>query len=54
MLKVTEMSSSAIHNHQHTENGSHTHGGLLGKNSELIFSIVCGALLAIGYLLSDF
>ncbi|MDD8042164.1 MAG: heavy metal translocating P-type ATPase [Verrucomicrobiota bacterium] len=29
-----------------------THGGYFGKNSELIFSIICGALLGIGFWLS--
>ena len=31
---------------------AHAHGGILGKNTELIFSIICGALLGIGFGLS--
>lgn len=33
---------------QHKEE-SHKHGGLLGENSELYFSIICGLFLGIGY-----
>lgn len=36
------------HGHEHT----HGHGGILGKNTELIFSITCGALLGTGFGLS--
>ncbi|WP_423128509.1 heavy metal translocating P-type ATPase [Gaoshiqia sp. Z1-71] len=39
----------------HEEKGEeheHAHGGLLGKNTELIFSIICGILLATGFGLS--
>lgn len=28
---------------------SHAHGGFLGPNTELIFSLICGALLALGF-----
>ena len=34
--------------HQH----EHTHGGVLGQNTELIFSIISGILLAIGFTIS--
>ena len=34
------------------EEHSHSHGGIFGKNTELIFSIICGALLGIGFGLS--
>ena len=34
------------------EEHSHEHGGIFGKNTELIFSIICGALLGIGFGLS--
>ena len=40
---------------EHEEEGEeheHAHGGLFGKNTELIFSIICGILLAIGFGLS--
>ncbi|MGN6291971.1 MAG: heavy metal translocating P-type ATPase [Chitinophagaceae bacterium] len=30
----------------------HAHGGILGKNTELIFSLICGGLIGIGYGLS--
>lgn len=42
------------HEHQdgEGEEHEHSHGGLFGKNSELIYSILCGALLGIGYGLS--
>ncbi|MBX9629612.1 MAG: heavy metal translocating P-type ATPase [Burkholderiales bacterium] len=32
----------------------HAHAGLLGPNTELIFSVLCGALLAIGYAVEKF
>lgn len=42
------------HDHQHAEGETHDHdhGGVFGKNTELIFSLICGALLAIGFGLS--
>ena len=36
----------AGHDHEHA------HGGIFGKNTELIFAIICGAFLAIGFGLS--
>lgn len=36
------------HGHQH----EHTHGGVFGQNTELIFSIISGVLLAIGFVIS--
>ncbi len=36
----------------HGEGEEHAHGGVFGKNTELIFSIICGALLGIGFGLS--
>jgi Cd2+/Zn2+-exporting ATPase len=38
--------------HAHKPGDVHEHGGLLGKNTELIFSILCGLLLGLGYGLS--
>lgn len=39
--------------HKHTEEEhEHSHGGIFGKNTELIFSITCGILLAVGFGLS--
>ncbi|MBU3928633.1 MAG: heavy metal translocating P-type ATPase, partial [Bacteroidetes bacterium] len=40
------------HDHKEGESHDHAHGGLFGKNYELIFSIICGALLGIGFGLS--
>jgi Cd2+/Zn2+-exporting ATPase len=40
------------HDHKHHHGHSHKHGGLFGANSELIFSITCGSLLAIGFAVS--
>jgi len=38
--------------HPDQEDHSHEHGGVLGKNTELIFSIICGVLLGTGFGLS--
>ncbi len=38
--------------HDDTEGHAHGHGGIFGKNTELIFAIICGALLGIGFGLS--
>lgn len=41
------------HDHDHGgEEGGHVHGGMFGKNTELIFSAICGVLLGIGFGLS--
>ncbi len=42
------------HDHEHAEGEAHdhSHGGIFGKNTELIFSIISGALLGIGFGLS--
>ncbi len=40
------------HAHEEEELHEHTHGGIFGKNTELIFSIICGILLGIGFALS--
>ncbi|MEZ4945076.1 MAG: heavy metal translocating P-type ATPase [Cyclobacteriaceae bacterium] len=40
------------HNHKEGEDDDHAHGGVFGKNTELIFSIICGTLLGIGFGLS--
>ncbi|MBD3629890.1 Cd2+/Zn2+-exporting ATPase [Cyclobacterium lianum] len=40
------------HDHEEGEDDEHSHGGIFGKNTELIFSIICGALLGIGFGLS--
>lgn len=33
----------------HKGHDSHDHGGIFGANSELIFALLCGALLAVGF-----
>ena len=44
---------SLDHDHDHTEAGQdHAHGGIFGERTELIFAIICGVLLAIGFGLS--
>lgn len=40
------------HDHEKGEAHDHSHGGIFGENTELIFSILCGALLGIGFGLS--
>lgn len=42
------------HDHAHDKGGEHdhAHGGIFGRNTELIFSIICGVLLGIGFGLS--
>lgn len=41
-------------NHKEHTGCDHDHGGFLGKNTELIFSLLCGALLLTGFLLNKF
>ncbi|SDM73794.1 Cd2+/Zn2+-exporting ATPase [Catalinimonas alkaloidigena] len=38
--------------HQGEEDPAHAHGGVFGKNTELIFSLVCGGMLGVGFGLS--
>ncbi len=38
-----------VHGREEGEAHEHAHGALLGPNTELIFSLVCGALLVVGY-----
>ena len=35
-----------------TEGGGHAHGGIFGSNTELIFALICGTLLGVGFLIS--
>ncbi|MAN04846.1 MAG: heavy metal translocating P-type ATPase, partial [Owenweeksia sp.] len=58
-IKNTSQDSSQpehLHKKQDSEKEAtehdHSHGGIFGKNTELIFSIICGALLGIGFGLS--
>lgn len=43
------------HTHEHGAHGhdrTHSHGGIFGEQTELIFAVICGALLGIGFGLS--
>ena len=40
------------HDHEEGEDHGHSHGGIFGKNTEMIFSIICGILLGTGFGLS--
>lgn len=42
------------HDHSHPKTGAHDHqhGGIFGERSELIFAIICGGLLLVGWLVS--
>jgi Cd2+/Zn2+-exporting ATPase len=40
------------HDYEEGQDHEHSHGGIFGKNTELIFSIMCGTLLGIGFGLS--
>ncbi|AWO01103.1 heavy metal translocating P-type ATPase [Chitinophaga alhagiae] len=42
----------AAHAHKHGHDHDHAHGGIFGKNTELVFSLLCGGLLGAGYGLS--
>lgn len=46
------------HKHSDDKEGAdghdHAHGGLLGKNTELYFAVLCGVVLGIGYVLERF
>jgi Cd2+/Zn2+-exporting ATPase len=51
-----EQTSTEGHEHKegetHEDGEAHAHGGIFGKNTELIFAIICGTLLGIGFGLS--
>jgi len=49
---VQQEAEEKEHDHDEGEDHDHSHGGIFGKNTELIFSIICGALLGIGFGLS--
>ncbi|WP_345951225.1 heavy metal translocating P-type ATPase [Mucilaginibacter sp. PAMB04274] len=40
------------HVHEEGESEGHEHGGIFGKNTELVYALLCGALLATGWGLS--
>lgn len=49
-VKTTDEKSSHSHSKdENAENKKHSHSGLLGEQSELIFAILCGLLLVIGW-----
>ncbi|MGB7286445.1 MAG: hypothetical protein WBC71_05895, partial [Salaquimonas sp.] len=53
--EVEESTDDSHAGHDHGESGGghdHKHGGIFGERSELIFAIICGALLLIGWLIS--
>ncbi|PTX44505.1 Cd2+/Zn2+-exporting ATPase [Christiangramia gaetbulicola] len=47
-----ELNHEEADSHGAGEEHSHAHGGIFGKNTELIFAIICGVLLGIGFGLS--
>ena len=50
-MKVVPVKPMDDEEHAHGKGGeAHAHGGLLGPNTELIFSLTCGALLLAGFL----
>ncbi len=54
-LRIADHRYAHGHDHGHGEPGhEHVHGGVFGSNTELIFSLACGALLGIGFGLSRF
>jgi Cd2+/Zn2+-exporting ATPase len=58
------VNSSELHDHDaegapggkpgHDNDHEHAHGGLFGENTELIFSLISGALLSFGFLVDSF
>lgn len=48
----TKLPDVKEHQHQEGDVHDHSHGGVFGKNTELIFSIISGVLLALGFGLS--
>ena len=45
---------SKHHEHRPGDGHDHDHGGIFGKRTELIFSLLCGAMAGIGYLWERF
>ncbi len=43
-----------VHSGESSHSHTHAHGGMFGKNTELILSLLCGAFFAIGFTLSFF
>ncbi len=51
-VEETDKEGKKGHDHEEGDDHEHSHGGIFGKNTELIFSIICGVLLGIGFGLS--
>ncbi|NLU90371.1 heavy metal translocating P-type ATPase [Chitinophaga sp. Ak27] len=51
-VRLPEAANHNAHGDHTGMETQHTHGGLFGKHSELIFSLLCGALLGTGFGLS--
>src|SRR3546814_18373242 len=45
---ATKAHDNAEHDHAEGEH-EHTHGGIFGANTELIFALICGGALATGF-----
>ena len=52
--KITEIGLSFMANSKTEKEHEHKHGGIFGENTELIFAVLSGVLLAGGYALSEF
>ncbi|MDZ7691776.1 MAG: hypothetical protein U5K69_11735 [Balneolaceae bacterium] len=56
VAKTEEEYTKHKHSHEAEEHGehdhAHDHGGIFGEKTELIFSLICGGLLAVGFGLS--
>lgn len=52
--EIVPATNASQNGHQHDEDHDHNHehGGVLGKNTELFFSIICGVLLGLGFAIS--
>jgi Zn2+/Cd2+-exporting ATPase len=51
--KKEEYKAEGKEEHKHDDyDHEHTHGGIFGEKTELIFAIICGVLLGIGFVLS--
>ncbi len=51
-VEVRQNEEKDRNDHEEGEGHNHSHEGVFGKNTELIFSIICGVLLGIGFGLS--
>src|SRR5690625_6045639 len=52
--KVSDEDTGEVSDRKHDQEKEHPHdhGGIFGGNTELIFSLICGSLLAVGFGLS--